>query len=185
MFHVSTMLPYTPNNKQQVNMENMEIVCSILFCQENVFLCRQMLHINFQECRGFKALQTEPCSALIKLFVSTYKKQNVPHVCVLSQNFSQISVSVSIIFVVLPAAEEAPHWERHCDHCVPGTGSSPFHAQSHSVSLSACLHHCSGAQPLLWQHMLQVGPSGRLLGDKLRVDLHPSDFLICLYQYLK
>lgn len=100
-------------------------------------------------------------------------------------NFSQISVSVSIICVVLPATEEAPHWERHCDHCVPGTGSSPFHAQSHSVSLSACLHHCSGAQPLLWRHMLQVGPSGRLLGDKLRVDLHLSNFLICLRQYLK
>lgn len=67
-------------------------------------------------------------------------------------------------FVVFPVVEEAPHWERHSDHCVPGARSSPLHPKGHSLSLSARLHHRPSAQSLLGQHMLQVGAAAGRTG---------------------
>ena len=46
------------------------------------------------------------------------------------------------------AAEEAPHRQRHRDHRVPGARRSPLHPEGRPLSLSARLHHRTGARPL-------------------------------------
>lgn len=79
-------------------------------------------------------------------------------------------------------AEEAPHWEWHCDYSVPGARCSPLHPQGHSLSLSTCLHHRPGAQPLLRQHMLQVGlcvTSGEITKQNYHRSGHNEQPIIC------
>lgn len=54
------------------------------------------------------------------------------------------------------AAEEAAHWEWHCDHRLPGAWSAPLHAKGVPLTLSACVHCGEGTWILHRAHYLQV-----------------------------
>lgn len=129
MFHVSTLLPYTPNNKQQVKTN----ACCDLSSSDRLSFDRMLLNVN-------KWNATNPrydfCFHIRVSYVSEY----------------------TLLFLLYrPVAEKAAHRERHSHHSVPGARRSPFHPQGDSLSLSTCLHHRASAQPLLRQHVLQVG----------------------------
>lgn len=160
MFHVSTLLPYTPNNKQQVKTGNPAFPGAPLVVYqevENRFVWEQMYNrkprrkgvslqgMHDMTCVRFDSRPTFITNNLL-LFQSAFFCYAI-----------QWKVWLLTYCFFLSAAEEAPHRKWHSDHRVSGAWRSSLHPKGHPLSLSARLHRCTGAWSLLWQHMLQVG----------------------------
>lgn len=45
MFHVSTLLPYTPNNRQQVSFLIVNNFTKNIFIKENIISCTEAVHL--------------------------------------------------------------------------------------------------------------------------------------------
>lgn len=120
-------------------MEKLLFICATKTSERNVMTYHSGIRFHFKEC----------------VFFFNASKWNVPNP--LYDFYIQLSRLSKNSLFFLVVAEKAAHWERHSDHSVPGARSSPFHSQDYSLPLSTCLHHRTSTQPLLRQHMLQVG----------------------------
>ena len=132
MFHVSTLLPHDPTDRQQVSKIISKVDPLLHVCS--------LIPRPVREGPGMR-LTTVPYMVDRKILFGSYLAYNGSIITLLQLSFYPIG------------GKETSHWQRYSTDSVPGP-EHPLHSWLHTIPISSCSHRCAGRTTLYWQHRL-------------------------------